>query len=47
VLGEFRQRYLLSYFPQGVSNGGWHKLTVRVRSQRARIKARPGYLAGP
>ncbi len=47
VLEEFRQRYLLSYVPQGVRSGGWHKLTVRVRSRRARVEARPGYLAGP
>jgi Ca-activated chloride channel family protein len=47
VLEEFRNRYLLSYVPQGVSDGGWHKLTVRVKNRRLRVKARPGYLAGP
>jgi VWFA-related protein len=47
VLEEFRHRYLLSYVPQGVSKGGWHKLAVRVKNRHAAVKARPGYLAGP
>jgi hypothetical protein len=38
ILDEFRQRYVLSYVPQGVPAGGWHELDVRVR-------ARPGYMA--
>jgi VWFA-related protein len=46
ILDEFRHRYLVSYTPKGVSKDGWHKLDVRVRSRRATIKARPGYLAG-
>jgi VWFA-related protein len=46
VLEEFRQRYLVSYTPRGVAKDGWHKLDVRVRSRKATIKARPGYLAG-
>jgi Ca-activated chloride channel family protein len=46
VLDEFRQRYLLSFSPAGVSHEGWHVLTVRVKSRRAVVKARPGYLAG-
>ena len=45
VLQEFRQRYLLSYTPQGVAKDGWHRLDVRVK-RRATVKARPGYLAG-
>jgi VWFA-related protein len=47
VLEEFRHRYVLSYVPEGVSRGGWHPLTVRVKNRRATVKARPGYLAGP
>jgi VWFA-related protein len=47
VLEEFRHRYLLSYIPEGVSRGGWHQLTVRVKNRRAAVKARPGYLASP
>jgi len=45
ALQEFRQRYLLSYTPQGVAKGGWHRLEVRVK-RRATVKARSGYLAG-
>jgi VWFA-related protein len=46
VLDEFRQRYLLSYSPAGVSRDGWHTLTVRVKGRNAAVRARPGYLAG-
>ena len=46
ILEEFRHRYLVSYTPKGVAKDGWHKLDVRLRSRRATIKARPGYLAG-
>lgn len=46
VLGEFRQRYLISYSPAGVSREGWHELTVRVKGRNAAVRARPGYLAG-
>ena len=46
VLEEFRSRYLVSYTPRGVATGGWHKLDVRIKSRKATIKARPGYLAG-
>jgi Ca-activated chloride channel family protein len=46
VLEEFRQRYLVSYSPRGVSKTGWHRLDVRIRNRSVTIKARPGYLAG-
>ncbi len=46
ALEEFRQRYLLSYTPRGVTKGGWHKVEVKVKGRRASVKARPGYLAG-
>jgi VWFA-related protein len=46
ILDEFRQRYLISYTPRGVAKGGWHTLTVRVKTRRATVRARPGYLAG-
>jgi VWFA-related protein len=46
ILDEFRQRYLISYSPQGVAAGGWHRLDVRVKSRRAAVRARPGYLSG-
>jgi VWFA-related protein len=47
IVNEFRQRYLVSYTPTGVSSGGWHTLDVRVKGRRATVSARPGYLARP
>jgi VWFA-related protein len=46
ILEEFRQRYLISYSPQGVESGGWHRLDVRVRGRNVTVRARPGYLSG-
>jgi VWFA-related protein len=46
VLEEFRQRYVVSYSPSGVSREGWHQLVVRVKGRSATVRARPGYLAG-
>ncbi len=46
ILDEFRQRYLVSYTPRGVSKDGWHKLAARLKSRKGSVKARPGYLAG-
>lgn len=46
ILEEFRMRYLISYSPQGVAAGGWHRLEVRVKNRGAAVKARPGYFAG-
>lgn len=47
ILDEFRQRYLVSYTPHGVSREGWHTLEVRVKPRGGRkptVRARPGYL---
>lgn len=44
VVDEFRDRYLLTYTPQGVEAGGWHELEVRVRGRGRRVQARRGYL---
>ena len=46
ILEEFRMRYLVSYSPQAVAPGGWHRLDVRVKSRGAAVRARPGYFAG-
>ena len=46
ILEEFRMRYLVSYSPQGVAPGGWHRLDVRVKNRNVTVKARPGYFAG-
>jgi VWFA-related protein len=45
ILREFRQRYLISYSPQGVAAGGWHRLDVRVKGRNLNVRARPGYLS--
>ncbi len=45
ILDEFRQRYLVSYTPRGVSKQGWHRLEVRVKGRRATVKSRAGYQA--
>jgi Ca-activated chloride channel homolog len=44
IAEEFRQRYLVSYSPTGVTPGGWHSLDVRVKGRRLTVKARPGYM---
>jgi VWFA-related protein len=44
ILEEFRQRYLVSYTPRGVSESGWHKVDVHVKGRSAKVRARPGYL---
>jgi VWFA-related protein len=46
ILKAFRQRYVLTFVPTGVSESGFHPLDVRVRGGRATVKARPGYIAG-
>jgi hypothetical protein len=44
VLRDFRQRYVFFYTPNGVSETGWHKLTVRLKKPRGySITARRGY----
>ena len=43
VLGEFRQRYVIAYAPQGVAQDGWHALEVRVKKRGLTVRARPGY----
>lgn len=45
VLNEFRERYLLSYIPRGITDGGWHALSVTVKGRKnLTVRARPGYL---
>jgi len=44
VLEEFRHRYLISYTPNGVEHGGWHRIDVNIKGRKAVVKARPGYL---
>jgi VWFA-related protein len=43
VMEEFRQRYVLSYEPSGVSGTGWHQIEVRLRGRSGEVRARRGY----
>jgi Ca-activated chloride channel family protein len=49
ILAEYRQRYILSFTPEGLSTDqGWHRLEVRVPGhERAKIRARRGYWVPP
>lgn len=45
ILGEFRDRYVLSYSPTGVDDSGWHELSVKVKGKSLKVTARRGYYA--
>ncbi len=45
ALAEFRDRYVLSYSPSGVSSTGWHRLEVKLKSKAGKVTARRGYFA--
>jgi VWFA-related protein len=45
TLDEFRNRYVLSYTPTGVSANGWHTLGVKLKSKKGKVTARRGYFA--
>jgi Ca-activated chloride channel family protein len=45
TLAEFRDRYVLSYTPSGVSATGWHRLDVKLKGKRGKVTARRGYFA--
>jgi len=44
ILEDFRSRYILTFVPRGVAEGGFHRLDVRVRRGGLTVKARPGYI---
>jgi len=44
IISEFRNRYLLSYTPDGVPADGWHPITVRLKGASGDVTARSGYL---
>ena len=46
ILTEFRSRYVLSFSPRGVSDSGYHALTVRSKKRNVVVTARAGYIAG-
>jgi VWFA-related protein len=43
VVDHFRSRYVLTYAPSGVPDGGWHPIDVRVKGQKYKVTARRGY----
>ena len=45
VLDELRARYLITYYPSGVSREGWHDVKVTLKNARGDVTARPGYFA--
>jgi VWFA-related protein len=45
TLAEFRDRYVLSYVPTGVSTSGWHRLEVKLKGKSGKVTARRGYFA--
>ena len=47
VLDELRARYLLTYYPSGVTREGWHDVKVTLRRARGDVTARPGYYVPP
>jgi VWFA-related protein len=47
ILREYRQRYILTFTPEGVPTGdGWHPLEVKVKRAGAQVRARTRYWAG-
>ena len=47
VLDELRARYLLTYYPRGVTTEGWHDVEVTLKGARGDVTARPGYYVAP
>jgi Ca-activated chloride channel family protein len=45
TLAEFRDRYVLSYTPEGVAATGWHRLDVTLKGKKGKVRARRGYFA--
>jgi len=43
VVNNFRSRYVLTYAPNGVPEGGWHSIDVQVKGQKYKVTARRGY----
>jgi hypothetical protein len=47
ILREYRQRYILTFTPEGVRSGdGWHTLEVKVKRRGTLVRARTRYWAG-
>lgn len=47
ILDEYRQRYILSFTPEGVGTAdGWHTLDVKVKRRGLDVRSRTRYWAG-
>jgi VWFA-related protein len=44
ALADMRARYLLTYYPDPAVTPGWHELKMTLKTGRADILTRPGYL---
>ena len=47
ILGEMRTRYLLTYQPTGVERTGEHRLEVRLKGAKGKVRSRRGYYVAP
>ena len=43
LLREMQARYVLTYYPRGVTRTGWHTIDVRLVGRNGDLKARRGY----
>ncbi len=43
IVDDFSSRYVLAYRPQGVPDGGWHPIDLRVKNKHYKVTARRGY----
>jgi VWFA-related protein len=47
VVEDIRSRYLLTYYPTGIAEDGWHDLEVKLVNHKAELRARQGYYVEP
>jgi Ca-activated chloride channel family protein len=43
IVSDFKSRYLLTYAPTNVPDGGWHPIEVHLKNRRGDVTARRGY----
>jgi VWFA-related protein len=43
MVREMQARYVLTYYPRGVTREGWHTIDVRLAGRKGDLKARRGY----
>ena len=47
ILSEMQSAYLLTYEPTGVKREGWHRIEVKVKNGRGKVRTRSGYFVPP